>query len=143
MKSLTQEQIREISQQFDCGNCCYWNKKTGKLIFTPDFDENIYAEKEFYEEELDELENNWGDYVEIEKPNSKDNFEIMVNFAEHLDDSNQLKNKLFNAINKKKPFREFKFVVDNSGKYRQQWFDFKSSQLEKWVVERFNKIPTE
>ena len=89
------------------------------------------------------MENNWGDYVEIEKPQSKDNFEIMVNFAEHLGDNNQIKNKLFNALNKKKPFREFKFVVDNSGKYRQQWFDFKSSQLEKWVVERFNEIPTE
>ena len=140
---MIQEQIREVAQQFDCRNCCYWNKKTGELIFTPDFDENIYAEKEFYEEELAELENNWGDYVEIEKPHSKDSFEIMVSFAEQLDDSNQLKNKLFIALDKKKPFREFKFVVDNSGKYRQEWFDFKNMQIEKWVIERFNEISTE
>ncbi len=140
MLALTTIQINEIAQEMDCGNRCYLNLRTGELIFTPDFDENIYADKEYYEEQLEELENNWGDYAEIEKPRSKDSFDIMVDFAEQLAENNQLKDKLFNALNKKKPFSQFKFEIDNSGKYRQEWFDFKQAKLENWVIEKFKEI---
>jgi hypothetical protein len=140
MLALTTIQINEIAQEMDCSNRCYLNLKTGELIFTPDFDENIYADREYYEEQLEELENNWGDYAEIEKPRSKDSFDIMVDFAEQLEENNQLKDKLFNALNKKKPFSQFKFEIDNSGKYRQKWFDFKQAKLENWVIEKFKEI---
>ena len=140
MLALTTIQINEIAQEMDCGNRCYLNLKTGELIFTPDFDENIYADREYYEEQLEELENNWGDYAEIEKPRSKDSFDIMVDFAEQLEENSQLKDKLFNALNKKKPFSQFKFEIDNSGKYRQEWFDFKQEKLENWVIEKFKEI---
>jgi len=46
---------------------------------------------------------------------------------------------LINALNRKKPFREFKFEIDNSNMYRQQWFDFKNAQLKEWVVKKFNE----
>ncbi len=63
----------------------------------------------------------------------------MADFAEQLDDSNKLKTKLINALNKRKPFREFKFVIDNSGEYRQKWFDFKNEQLQQWVKDKFEE----
>jgi hypothetical protein len=44
-----------------------------------------------------------------------------------------LQEKLFNALNRKHPFREFKFVIDNSGEYRNAWFDFKNKQYFEWV----------
>ena len=47
---------------------CYLNLKTGRIISTPDFELNFDDGKEFYEEELEEIENNWGDYAEIERP---------------------------------------------------------------------------
>ena len=140
MLALTTTQINEIAQEIDCGNLCYLNLKTSKLIFTPDFDSNIYADKEFYEEELEELENNWGDYAVIEKPSSNVSFNIMVDFTEQLEENNPLRNILFNALNKKKPFSQFKFEIDNSGEYRQKWFDFKQQKLENWVVEKFKEI---
>ena len=96
--------------------------------------------KEFYEEILEELESNWDDYVEIDKPSSSDSYEFMVDFAEQLEDDNKLKSKLFDALNKNKPFRRFMFEIDNSGKFRQEWFDFKKAKLENWVIEKFNEI---
>ena len=64
----------------------------------------------------------------------------MVKFVEQLDEKNKLKDELIKALNRKKPFREFKFVIDNSGIYRQQWFDFKHEQLIQWVVDNFNRV---
>lgn len=139
MPTLTQEQIHEIADQLDCGFRSFWHRQTGQLLFVPDLNNNPYADREFYEEDLKKLDNNFCDYIEIEKPQSSDSFEIMANFTEQLNDDNELKNKLINALNKKKPFREFKFVIDNSGVYRQQWFDFKNAQLKQWVSDKFDR----
>lgn len=138
MPTLTEEQIKEIADQLDCGFRSFWHRQTGELIFVPDFSNNPYADSEFYEDVLEKLDNNFGDYIEIEKPQSSDSFEIMANFTKQLNDNNKLKNELINALNKKKPFREFKFVIDNSGVYRQQWFDFKNAQLKQWVNDKSN-----
>jgi len=143
MKTLIVEQIKEIAEMLDCGFCCFWNKQTSELIFIPDFSNNISTDKEFYTEEIEKLENNFDDYIEIKRPQSKDSFSIMENFTEQLDDKIELKNKLINALNTKKPFREFKFVIDNSGDYRDQWFEFKNSQFRKWVSDKFNEITSD
>jgi hypothetical protein len=63
----------------------------------------------------------------------------MADFADSLSDSHRLKSRLINALNRKKPFREFKFVIDNSGEYRQMWFDFKNRKLQEWGIENFNR----
>ena len=63
----------------------------------------------------------------------------MADFTEQLDDNSELKRQLIAALNKKKPFREFKFVIDNSGVYRQQWFNFKNERLKQWVNDKFKK----
>jgi hypothetical protein len=140
MIALTTKQINEIAQEIDCGMRCYLNLKTGRLIATPDFEMNFDDGKEFYEEELEEIENNWGDYAEIERPYSSDSFKFMVEFAEQLKDGNRLKDRLFDALNKNKPFSRFKLAIDNSGEFRQKWFDFKLAKLENWVTEKLKEI---
>lgn len=140
MIALTTKQINEIAQEIDCGLRCYLNLKTGRIISTPDFELNFDDRKEFYEEELEELENNWGDYAEIERPRSSDSFRFMADFAEQLKDGNRLKDRLFDALNKNKPFSRFKLEIDNSGEFRQKWFDFKVAKLENWVTEKLEEI---
>jgi hypothetical protein len=44
-----------------------------------------------------------------------------------------------NALEGKKPFSNFKFLIDHSGIYRQQWFDYKNDQLKKWVIDKFKE----
>ena len=75
------------------------------------------------------------DYFEFEGFESHESFQIMVDFAESVDDQ-KLQNRLIYALNKSKPFSNFKWQVDNSGEYRQQWFDFKKMRYIEWVKEQ-------
>ena len=138
MINLTKDQIKEIAEQLDCGNRCYFNKETGAIVTTPDFDSG-YSDEELWADVLNELDENWAKYVEIEKLESRDSFNIMADFAESTD-SKELRDRLINALNKKHPFRNFKWVVDNSGPYRQRWFDFKRQKLIKWVENKLDEI---
>jgi len=138
MISLTKDQIKEIAEQLDCGMRCYINKETGAIQITPDFD-NWYTDDELWTDVLIELEENWGNYVEIERMESRDSFDLMADFAESVD-SKELRDSLINALNKKHPFRNFKWVVDNSGPYRQKWFDFKNRSLIEWVEKKLGEI---
>jgi hypothetical protein len=134
MIKLTKEQIKEIADNLDSGMKCYYNKETGIIKITPDFDSG-YADEELWEDDLKELDENWDKYVEISKMESHESFEIMADFAESID-SKELRDNLINALNKKHPFRNFKWVVDNSGPYRQKWFDFKNQRLIEWVKDQ-------
>lgn len=52
-------------------------------------------------------------------------------FVDQIDD-NEFQSKLDFVLQRKSPFQNFKNAVDNSD-YRQKWFDFKQSELEKIV----------
>jgi len=141
MINLTKDQIKEIAEQLDCGNRCYINKETGDIKTTPDFD-NGYADEELWADVLEELEENWDKYIQIEKMESYESFNLMADFAESVD-SKELRESLINALNKKHPFRNFKWVVDNSGPYRQKWFDFKNQRLIEWVKDQLEVLDFE
>lgn len=64
---------------------------------------------------------------------SHESFEIIRKFTDSLEDK-KLQKQLANALNNRKPFANFKFIIDNS-KYRQDWFDFKKRCLEEHVKE--------
>ena len=140
MHSLTDEQIKEIAEQLDCGFRCFWNSQTNVFIFIPDLLKHPDIDESAWEEENNMLESDWGDFKEIESLSSKDSFKIMEDFVEQLSDKVPLKFQLINALNHKKPFRHFKFVIDNSREYRQAWFDFKREWLHNWIQEKFNDL---
>ena len=133
MIRITKEQIKEIADQLDCRWKCYINKETGIIKSVPDFDIMQTSSTEPWDSVLNELDENWGNYLEIEKMESHESFEIMVEFAEDVD-SKELHDALINALNRKHPFQNFRFVIDNSGPYRQKWFDFKTQSLKEWVI---------
>jgi hypothetical protein len=143
MAHLNKSQIKEIAENLDCGLHCYWNKKTSEILFLPeelgyllddDSDESDIGD-EWLQEDFDTIKNNLEDIVVIEKPNSNYSFEIMEAFAEQLPNKLEFKLKLFQALNRNKPFREFKFIIDNSD-YREEWFAFKALKLQQWVEEQ-------
>ncbi len=143
MINLTKEQIKEIAEQLDCGFRSFVHKENGELLFTPDTLRHPDMDLDAWSEENEKLDNNFMDYLEIEPLESRDSFQIMADFAESLTDSNKLKEKLFNALNRRGPFREFNFVIDNSGEYREEWFKFKDQKLRDWVqenIDRFNDM---
>ncbi|OFY83542.1 MAG: hypothetical protein A3F72_13035 [Bacteroidetes bacterium RIFCSPLOWO2_12_FULL_35_15] len=140
MLKLTEEQVKKIAEQLDCGFRCFIHRQTGELITLPDTLRYLEMDTEAWADEQGKLDNNFDEYFEIDLLESKDSFEIMADFTEQLDDKIKLKADLIKSLNKKKPFREFNFVINNSGIYRQQWFDFKNERLKMWVKNRLKYI---
>jgi hypothetical protein len=140
---LSEEQIREIAENLDMGMRCFCHLKTGEIETTPDFNQSDWfgLDTEPWQETLDKLDENWGDYFEFEKMTSHESFEIMADFAETVD-NHYLQDRLINALNKPKPFRNFKWEIDNSDEYRQKWFDFKNQRIIEFVktqIEQHNR----
>lgn len=135
--------IKEIAEQLDCGFRAFINKSTGQLLFVPDENNLTDIDLDPWDKELEQLENNFTEYYEIDKWTSSQAFEIMSEFTDQVSDNN-LQSRLFDALRKNKPFREFKFVIDNSGDFRQQWFDFKNKSQQDFVARQLNRLkPTE
>ena len=139
MPTLTDEQIKEIAEELDCGFRSFYHPKTGELLFVPDTLRYPDIDIDAWEEDLEKLENNFTDYKEIKAMKSDDSFQIMADFAQQFDPDESIQRQLISALKTAKPFREFKFVIDNSD-YRQQWFDFKNSSLKEWVMAQIKNI---
>jgi hypothetical protein len=134
---LTEKQIEEIAENLDFGMRCYYNLKTGEIKTLLNLDSWIGADEELWEEEYKEIDDNWADYFEFKGFESHDSFRIMADFAESVDDT-ILQDKLIKALNRPKPFQNFKWQIDNSGEYRQQWFDFKKMRYIQWVKKQID-----
>ena len=124
---------KEITEQLDCGFRAFIHKITGQLLFVPDENSLTDIDLDPWDEELQQLEINFTEYYEIDKWTSRDMFEVMSDFAEKITES-RLQSRLFDALSKNKPFKNFKFVIDNSGDFRQNWFDFKDKWQQDFVT---------
>jgi len=143
MSNSTNDYIKEIAEQLDCGFRAFIHKTTGQRLFVPDENDLSGIDLDPWASELEQLENNFTDYYEIDKWTSSEAFEILSEFADQVSD-NKLQSRLFDALRKNRPFREFKYVIDNSGDFRQQWFDFKSKSQQDFVARQLNLLkPTD
>ena len=129
---MTDEQIADIADNLDCGLRCFVHRETKAIVTTPDAINGLESDSELWDDAIEEIENHFDSYVEIEKMNPNASFRLMQNFVETVEDE-RLWDKLDQALNRPKPFKNFKFEVDNSGPYRQKWFDFKRQRLMEWV----------
>ena len=143
MTTLTKVQIAEIADQLDCGFSCHINKQNGDMFFIPNTDNHSDMELDSWKDELRKLRKNPDMYITVDPPKSHDSFVIMSEFIETLADNNRLKDRLTQALERKHPFREFKYAIDNSGDFRQTWFDFKNQRLQAWVERELNPTDDE
>jgi len=134
---LTEKQIEEIADNLNCGMRCFYNLKTGEIETLLNFDSWIGADEEPWEEKSKEIDENWDEYFEFTGFEAHESFRIMADFAERIDDP-KLQDQLINALNRPKPFRNFKWQIDNSEEYRQQWFDYKKMRYVQWVKEQID-----
>lgn len=113
---ITETKINEIAEQLDCGLKCFLNKSSGALIFAiPDED---------FDGEITQIKENSSDYFEFSGMNSRESFNVMMDFAKGINDKS-LQTSLINSLNSKSPFRSFKSMLDSSESCRQKWFDYK------------------
>ncbi len=132
------ELIRSITEEIDMGMICFLNTDTLEVESVLGESYNAYGNddfKDFYQEVYDKVDN-WVNLIRIEPPQSWQSFKIMEDFiATCISDDDSVKNHLWDAISKKKPFQNFKFLIDDS-QYRQCWLDFKQAKLERFVLEQ-------
>ncbi len=130
--------IKEIAQELDCGFDCYYNIKTDEIIAIPNFSQFSDEEdfKEAFSDNLEKVKKHNTDFIKFEPLESFESFKIMELFVEQLTDQN-LKSELKNILANKKPFQNFKHKIDHS-EFRQNWFEFKKSELEKIVENQLN-----
>ena len=139
MENSKSKIINKIAQELDCGNDCYYNPKTDEIISIPNF-EQISDEDEFiraFGSELKKVTKNKTEFIKIEILESFESFIIMERFISQIANK-QLQTELENILERKKPFQNFKNKIDNSD-YRQNWFDFKTTELEKIVESKLNR----
>ena len=73
---ITEKQIHDISQDIQTGLITYINKVTYEIKSVIDID-NSFGDTEFWEDELNEIENDWKDYIEIRQMESSEAFLIV------------------------------------------------------------------
>ena len=129
----TEAQINDIAQNCLMGMLSFVHKETLEIEVYPDvrhiieFDEN----DELWAETKNKLDENMADYIEIEPMTSFESYKLLENFVLVVDDES-LQDDLQAALERRKPFRNFKHIVDNSN-YRQAWFDFELEQTMEYV----------
>ena len=137
----------------------YLDKETGEVVVTS---EEIfgYAEEEedddddkiredlpdWQKEEIklakDILFNNPDRYICIPEKPSYEGYNLMVEFAEKVEDE-LLREKLYIALDGKGAFGRFKNVIADYSDYREKWFKFRDERLNKEVIEWLNSIGIE
>lgn len=133
---VPQEVIRQMAEEIDMGMVCFLNTDTMEYrsIMGRSYEYCGDGTEEINREICKEVDT-WEHWAKIEPLESWDSFRIMENFIENcIPEKDGIKSRLWDALSKRKPFQNFKFIIDNS-KYRQKWFDFKQSQLEQHVRE--------
>jgi len=139
MIKLTDIQIKEIADELDSGMLCYFNVKSHELLTTINMDRfGGMGDDELWQDAQDKIDEQWSDLVEIVAMESHDSFRVMENFTESLDDK-ELQDRLFFALRGPNPFRNFKYIIDNAGDYRQKWFDYQAQQYVAWVEDQVNE----
>ena len=127
--------VSEIAENLLVGMFCFFNPDTFEVETIPEAFVNDPEEFEMITGETWESDDikheNWQKCIEIEPMESRDSFKVMEYFVDEVRD-NDMQNKLISALNRKKPFANFKYLIENSN-YRQAWFDFRQKQYEYYV----------
>lgn len=120
---LTDEEIKEIAEDLEIGFRVFVHKDTKKRINIRIVeDEQLMGE----EKERDEVEEDPEKYIEFEPMNSREAYRVMERFVNIVEDE-AFASKLSDALDRRKPFRKFKDIVESS-EYREQWFAFKEAE---------------
>lgn len=130
--NVTEKQFAEIADLLLSGMVCVIEKSTGKIDSHPKDMDFFEDEENPWEELIEKVEKDWESYILIDTMPGNESFNVMKNFTDKLEEG-KLKVSLINALEKAKPFRNFKNIVDDSAEYRQKWFDYLLQENIKWV----------
>lgn len=127
--------VSSIAENLLAGFISYFNPDTGEVEEIP---EKFDIDPEDFEimtgDSPDDYELkhfSWENCIRFEPLHSSDSYRIMERFLDEVEDKS-LRDKLDYALSNRKPFANFKHIVESSA-YRQQWFDFRQKEWEYYV----------
>lgn len=110
-------------------NSYYLDLETGEILF---FSELLMSDEEI-EEKIGEIEDELGKrYISLPRTSPQEGYRNMSEFIETVTNED-LKQKLWIAIDGQGAFRRFKNVLGGYPKERERWFEFKNARIEKRV----------
>ncbi len=135
---LTEDQIKSIAEELDTGMKVYAHIETNNIKTIIDLDQHYDADTEAWEEDINEIEENFDKYFQFEGMDSRESYQVMEDFVETVKDE-KLREKLELGLSLSKPFRNFKDIIDDEGEYRQRWFEFKNERYIDFVKEQLDR----
>lgn len=132
---LSDEQIDSIAQDVDMGMDVYLHKQTGKTVAIPDESNMAYAEPEFWEDEIREIEEHGDDYILIQDMSSREGYRVMEDFVSRIEDES-IHMVLDVVLSNAKPFGNFKNTLHRFPEVREAWFSFKQERMKQWIIDQ-------
>jgi hypothetical protein len=123
----------ELGMALDSGDgMTRWllDRDTGELIGLCEWDE--MEEEEEIRAAIDAGED--GRYLEVPSRSSHEGFRAMEDFARSLDDD-RIRERLFDALDRRRPFRAFKDALEAFPEVRERWFEFEEESLRRYALE--------
>jgi hypothetical protein len=127
--------VKEIAGSIDAGLVCFLRTDTLEIDEIP---YELFSSPTMYKmntgftlKDFKPKYTRWKKYITIEPLVANESFKIMEEFVHQLDNS-KIRTQLVNALQNRKPFANFKYIIDNSD-IRQEWFDFKDKKLQEYV----------
>ncbi|MCK9210170.1 MAG: UPF0158 family protein [Prolixibacteraceae bacterium] len=131
------ELVRRIAENIDCGLVCFVNPDTFEMEDAPrmmvDDPHEYRSLTGVSAKDFNLHHKKWKRCITVEPPESSESFGIMESFVDEVEDKN-LKKRVINALSNRRPFANFKNLIETSN-YREQWFAFKQRKLEEYVWE--------
>ncbi|MFO7977744.1 MAG: UPF0158 family protein [Bacteroidales bacterium] len=125
-------QIYEIAEKLNGGMKGFFNLNTGQAHWYLVFDGLIDEDEEPWEEDLSEIQENKKDYIVLQGMNFNEQFHLMADFAANINNV-EIRNKLLRALSHTHPVKAFNKSIHKSGRYWQQWQDYKLQAHIDWV----------
>lgn len=126
--------IARIAQDIDSGVTCVLNTDTMKNVVI--LDDSYDIDMEDLNEDAYKVIDSWENTVQLEPVRSGESFSIMERFIEScIPENDKIKHQLQDAISKRRPFHNFRLIIDNSD-YYDAWFEFKQAQIEQYILEQ-------
>ncbi len=132
---LTSEMIKEIAGQLDFGMKCFYHIPTGELEYYPDEFKHAGFDEEMWAEAMEKVEENFFEYIPFTGMESHESFEIMEDFINEIPQE-KIQAKFINAIERRKPFQQFKNLLLDYPDLREQWFAYKDKRNIEYVEEQ-------
>ena len=130
---VPKEILNDIADSMEAGFKCFIHRETFEVVSYLNPDQYPEMDPKDWKDEIDKVRKNKKKFIEVEAMTSSDSFRVMEEFADSLE-NNATRVRLLTALQGRKPFANFKHQIENSGDFRNLWFEFRREKNIEWVA---------